>query len=172
MPQNEAVIGHVRPDPIMFLGSPILERPACEVTEFNPLLNDLVDRMFETMHAANGVGLAAPQIGHSLRICVIEVPGRDRLALVNPQIVHSEVEETDQEGCLSIPGFRETVTRAHAVIVEALSKRGHPIRIEGDGLFARALQHEIDHLNGVLFIKHLAPAREKVIRRQFWRAHR
>jgi peptide deformylase len=105
--------------------------------------------MLETMYAVDGAGLAAPQIGVSKQIAVIDV-GEGPICLINPEIVKSEGEEIDVEGCLSIPGLRAYVKRSTSVIVKALDERGRPIRVVGEGLLARALQHEIDHLNGVL----------------------
>ena len=172
LPTIEDIVRHDGPARIVWLGDPVLETPAREVETFDIALADLVKRMFETMYAAQGVGLAAPQIGIPLRVCVINVPRHGPITLINPKIVHAEGEDIAEEGCLSIPGFREQVSRPEAVIVDALSKHGHPFSVEGDSLFARALQHEIDHLNGILFIKRLNGTRERVIRSRFRRGLR
>jgi peptide deformylase len=126
--------------------------------------------MFETMYAAKGVGLAAPQIGLSQRISVIDISvGEDetkKLVLINPEITFREGSQTDEEGCLSIPGFREPVTRSSKVVVKALNEKGEAIEVEGEELLARAFEHEIDHLNGVLFIAHLSALKRDIIRRK------
>jgi peptide deformylase len=126
--------------------------------------------MFETMYAAKGVGLAAPQIGLSQRISVIDISvGEDeskKLVLINPEITFREGEQVGEEGCLSIPGFREPVKRANKVSVKAQNERGEPVELEGEELLARAFEHEIDHLNGVLFISHLSALKRDIIRRK------
>lgn len=133
----------------------------------------LVNDMFDTMYEAEGIGLAAPQVGVSRRVLVVDVEDTDETrhvhALVNPVVVQSS-RETDRgtEGCLSIPGIEETVTRPARVMVEALSEGGEPVRIEADGLLARALQHEIDHLDGVLFIDRVSSLKRSILLRK-WR---
>ena len=133
----------------------------------------LVNDMFDTMYEAEGIGLAAPQVGVSRRVLVVDVEDTDETrhvhALVNPAVVQSS-RETDRgtEGCLSIPGIEETVTRPARVTVEALSEGGEPVRIEADGLLARALQHEIDHLDGVLFIDRVSSLKRSILLRK-WR---
>src|SRR5205807_489868 len=115
----------------------------------------LVEDMFETMHAANGVGLAAPQIAKSLRIFVAEYEDR-KVAIINPEIIKAEGEEIGTEGCLSIPGYvGDNIRRAAKVTVKGLDARGRPIRVNGEGWFARVMQHEIDHLDGILFLDRL-----------------
>jgi peptide deformylase len=156
---------------IVKYGDPVLERKAEPVTEFNtPELEELVANMWETMYAAKGVGLAAPQIGVSQRISVIDVSaGEDeskRLVIINPEIVRKEGSQTGEEGCLSIPGFREPVTRAKIVVVSAQNEKGETVELEGDELLARAFQHEIDHLNGILFLNHLSTLKRDLIRRK------
>lgn len=155
---------------IVKYGDPILERPADAVATFDAKLEQLVDDMFETMYAAKGVGLAAPQIGLSQRITVIDTSvGEDpdaKLVLVNPEIIHKEGSQTGEEGCLSIPGFREPVTRAMKATVRAQNAKGEHFEMTGEELLARAFQHEIDHLNGVLFIQHLSPLKRDMIRRK------
>jgi peptide deformylase len=126
--------------------------------------------MFETMYAAKGVGLAAPQVGISQRLTVIDISvGEDeskKLVLINPEIMAREGSQVGEEGCLSIPGFREPVTRAAKVTVKAHNEKGEPLEVSGEELLARALQHEIDHLNGKLFINHLSGLKRDIIRRK------
>lgn len=131
-------------------GDEILREEAKTIREITPNILKLLDNMRDTMYAAKGVGLAAPQIGVSKRAIVVDV-GDDLLELVNPAIVISEGEQTDTEGCLSIPGLVGEVTRAYKVKVRALNREGQEIELEREEMAARALQHEIDHLNGVLF---------------------
>jgi len=135
--------------------NPILRQKAKKVHRFDPSLQKLVDDMFETMHDANGVGLAAPQIAKSIRVFVAEYEDR-KVALFNPEIVKAEGEALGTEGCLSIPGYAgDNIRRALKVVVKGQDVRGKSIRINAEGWFARILQHEIDHLNGVLFIDRL-----------------
>src|SRR5947209_1022320 len=146
---------------ILKYGEPVLERPAEPVSDFEtPELRELIADMWETMYAAKGVGLAAPQVGSSTRISVIDISvGEDetkKIVIINPEILSSEGKQTGEEGCLSIPGFREPVTRANQVMVRAHNEKGEMIELSGEELLARALQHEIDHLNGILFINHLS----------------
>jgi peptide deformylase len=156
---------------IVKYGDPVLERAAEAVTEFDtPELTELVSDMWETMYAAKGVGLAAPQVGVSKRISVIDISVGEReeekIVIINPQVVFKEGSQTGEEGCLSIPGFREPVTRANKVKVVAKNVRGETVELEGDELLARAFQHEIDHLNGILFISHLSTLKRDMIRRK------
>ncbi|MEZ5403627.1 MAG: peptide deformylase [Bryobacteraceae bacterium] len=156
---------------IVKYGDPILEAPSDLVTEFDtPEIHQLVADMFETMYANKGVGLAAPQVGVSQRLTVIDCSvGEDeaqKLVLVNPEIVELEGTQVGEEGCLSIPGFREDVRRALIAKVRAFNAAGEPFEITGDELLARALQHEIDHLNGVLFINHLSMLKRDLIKRR------
>ena len=158
------------PLPIVKYGDPILERPADTITQFNAELQQLIDDMFETMYAAKGVGLAAPQVGISQRLTVIDTSvGEDptaKIVLINPEIISKEGSQTGEEGCLSIPGFREPVTRAMKTTVRAQNAQGESFEISGEELLSRAFQHEIDHLNGVLFIQHLSPLKRDLIRRK------
>lgn len=152
-------------------GDPVLETPCEPVTEFgSEELNQLVDNMFETMYANKGVGLAAPQVGVSKRLTVIDPSaGEDpaaKIVLVNPELVKLEGRQVGEEGCLSIPGFREDVKRALRVKVKAKNAAGEDVELEGEELLARAIQHENDHLNGVLFLKHLSPLKRDMIRRK------
>lgn len=156
---------------IVKYGDPILETSCQPVEDFSsPELKQLVADMFETMYSAKGVGLAAPQVGVGQRLTVIDVSvGEDpsqRLVLINPEIVSKEGSQTGEEGCLSIPGFREDVTRAQSAVVKAFNLEGQPIAVSGADLLARAMQHEIDHLNGVLFLSHLSPLKRDLIRRK------
>lgn len=133
-------------------GDPVLRKPALEVKRFDAALGRLLDDMAESMYYYEGVGLAAPQIGISKRIVVIDANESGLLELINPEIVFAEGEEVDIEGCLSVPQTYGEVKRAARVKVIAQNRLGERIEIEAEGLLARALQHEIDHLQGVLFI--------------------
>ncbi|MGA8598980.1 MAG: peptide deformylase [Bryobacteraceae bacterium] len=156
---------------ILKYGDPVLETAAGEVTDFNSdELCQLIADMWETMYAAKGVGLAAPQVGISKRISVIDISigerEEDKIVIINPEIVLKEGSQTGEEGCLSIPGFREPVTRANKVKVKAKNENGETIELEGEELLARALLHEIDHLNGILFLNHLSTLKRDMIRRK------
>lgn len=159
--------------PIELLGSPVLRQEASEITAFDESLQALVRDMFETMYHAEGVGLAGPQVGISSRILVIdsrneEDPPAGRLALVNPRIVEaSRATERGTEGCLSIPGVDEVVERALVVVVEAQDPEGERVRIQAEGFLARVLQHEIDHLDGVLFIDRLSPLKREFLLKRY-----
>jgi peptide deformylase len=156
--------------PIVKLGEPVLEKPADAVTEFDEGLKKLVEDMFESMYEAHGVGLAAPQIGIGKRIAVIDVTFKEdpkaKLVLVNPEIVHTEGRITSQEGCLSIPDFREKVTRAREVTVKAQDIHGKWFEHTGEDLLARAFLHETDHLNGKLYISHVSALKRDLIKRK------
>jgi peptide deformylase len=156
--------------PIVVYGDPVLERPAEPVTEFNDELKKLVDDMFESMYAAHGVGLAAPQIGIAKRIAVIDTTFKEdpnaKLVLVNPEIIGREGRQNGQEGCLSLPDFRENVARANIVTVRAQDVEGNWFEKTGDDLLARAFLHEIDHLNGRLFISHVSGLKRDLIKRK------
>lgn len=135
---------------------PILQKPTELVTEFDDELRVLVDDMFESMYAAQGIGLAAPQIGISKRLTVIDLSFQknpeEKIVLINPEIIHKEGKQSEEEGCLSLPEIREKVSRAAKVRVRAQDLQGKWFEIDGDELLARAFQHEIDHLDGILFI--------------------
>ena len=157
--------------PIVLYGEPVLETKAETVTEFDtPEMHKFIDDMFESMYTAKGVGLAAPQIGVSKRIAVIDLSvGEDpnqKIVLLNPEIIHREGTQTGEEGCLSIPGFREQVTRAKTVRVRAQNIKGEPFEMTGEELLARAFSHEIDHLNGRLYITHVSALKRDLIRRK------
>ena len=134
---------------------PILRQKAKRVRAFDKSIHKLIDNMLETMHSASGVGLAAPQVGIPLRVIVIGIPEEEELALINPQIVRRTGERLVNEGCLSIPGYFAQVKRAEAVRVKGLDRTGKEIRLRADELLAQALEHEIDHVNGILYIDHL-----------------
>jgi peptide deformylase len=156
---------------ILKYGASVLEQAADPVTDFDTAeLRELVADMWQTMYSAKGVGLAAPQIGFGKRVSVIDISaGEDetkKLVIINPEIVHSEGTQTGEEGCLSLPGFREPVTRANDVLVRATNEKGEEIELRGQELLARAFQHEIDHLNGILFINHLSALKRDIIRRK------
>lgn len=151
---------------IRVLGDPILRQETEPVVEVDDEVRDLLDDMLETMYAADGVGLAAPQVGIGRRITVIDIrdPEVGVLELIDPQIVESSDEvERGEEGCLSIPGLQEIVERPARVVVEALDRDGEKRRIEGEGLLARALQHEVDHLDGVLFVDRVSPLKRRML---------
>lgn len=157
--------------PIVKLFDPVLEREAEAVTEFDtPELHKLIDDMFESMYAAKGVGLAAPQIGISRKIAVIDTSvgekPEDKLVLINPKILRSEGKQTGEEGCLSIPGFREQVSRGKRATVRAQNVKGEWFEMSGEDLLARAFQHEIDHLHGKLYIKHISALKRDLIKRK------
>ncbi len=156
--------------PIVKYGDPVLEKPAQPITEFNDELRKLVDDMFESMYAAHGVGLAAPQIGISKRLAVIDVSFKEdpeaRLVLANPQVIKIEGKHTQQEGCLSLPEFRENVTRPERVTIKAQDANGNWYEKTGEDLLARAFVHEIDHLNGKLYISHISALKRDLIKRK------
>jgi peptide deformylase len=156
--------------PIVLYGDPVLEKPAEPVTEFNEELKKLIDDMFESMYAAHGVGLAAPQIGISKRIAVIDTTFKEdpkaKLVLVNPEIIGREGKQAGKEGCLSLPDFHENLTRANVVTVRAQDVEGKWFEKTGDDLLARALLHETDHLNGRLFISHVSALKRDLIKRK------
>jgi peptide deformylase len=156
--------------PIVRYGNPVLEKPAETVTEFNGDLRKLTDDMFESMYAAHGVGLAAPQIGISRRIVVIDVTFKEdpdaKMVLINPEIIKTEGRQRGSEGCLSLPDFREEVTRAAVVTVRAQDLEGKWFEKTGDGMLARAFLHETDHLNGRLYISHISALKRDLIKRK------
>jgi peptide deformylase len=141
--------------PIHVLGAPVLRAVTTPVAEVTDEIRRLVDDMFETMYAAQGIGLAAPQVGRSERLAVVDVHG-DRFALINPEIVEEEGKERGEEGCLSIPEIYGDVERATRVVVKATDVDGNPFEVEATELLARCFQHEIDHLHGKLFIDYLS----------------
>ena len=163
--------------PIVKLGNPVLEREADDVTEFDtPALQKFVDDMFESMYAAKGVGLAATQIGVSQKIAVIDVSNgekpEEKLVLINPRIVKVEGRQTGEEGCLSIPGFREQVRRGKRVTIRAQNIKGEEFEMTGEDLLARAFLHETDHLYGRLYFTHISTLKREVMRRKIKKLQR
>jgi peptide deformylase len=156
--------------PIVKYGDPVLEKPGVPVTKFDAELEELAEDMFASMYAAQGVGLAAPQIGRSLRFAVVDVTGgknpEAKIVFANPEIIHAEGEVREEEGCLSIPGFRGYVIRPQFVTVKAQNAKGEVFEIRGENLLARAFCHEIDHLNGILFLQHLGMLKRDLIKRK------
>lgn len=156
--------------PIVKYGDPVLETVAKPVTEFDDKLKKLVEDMFESMYEAHGVGLAAPQIGISLHLAVIDVTFKEdpdaKIVLCNPQIIKTEGKQSGQEGCLSIPEFRETVSRPKRVTVKAQDVTGKWFEMTGEDLLARAFVHETDHLNGKLYITHISALKRDLMKRK------
>jgi len=163
--------------PIVKFGNPVLEREAEDVTDFGtPELDKFVEDMFESMYAAKGVGLAAPQIGFSRKISVIDVSNgerpEDKLVLINPKIVKVEGKQEGEEGCLSIPTFREQVRRAKRVTMRARNAKGEEFEMTGEDLLARAFLHEIDHLYGHLYITHISALKRDLMKRKIKKLQR
>jgi peptide deformylase len=156
--------------PIVKYGDPVLVTPAETVTEFDGNLKTLLDDMFESMYAAHGVGLAAPQIGIGKRIAVIDITFKEdpdaKLVLINPEIIKKEGKQRSSEGCLSLPDFREDVTRANRVTVRAQNAEGEWFEHTGEALMARALLHETEHLQGKLYISHISALKRDLIKRK------
>lgn len=153
---------------ILYLPDPRLRLVAKPVETFDEKLQILIEDMFDTLYEVRGVGLAAPQIGVSLRLSVIDTVGdkKSQLVIINPEILSSEGEKEFEEGCLSVPGVYDKVIRAPQVKVKALDRQGQPIEICAEGLLAECLQHEIDHLNGKLFVDLLSPLKRAMARRK------
>ena len=162
--------------PIVRYGDDVLQRPAEVVTAFDAELDRLIDDMIDTMYAAPGIGLAAPQIGVNKRICVIDLSvgkkGGDLIVLINPEFVSRDGMQLEDEGCLSLPGFNAIVPRPLKAAVRGLDRTGQPRVVEGEGLLARALQHEIDHLDGVLFLERLRGLKRDLIKRRIRKLQR
>jgi len=156
--------------PIVKYGDPVLEKPGAIIRDFDTELAELAEDMFASMYAAQGVGLAAPQIGKSIRLAVVDVSsGKNpeaKIVLINPEIIHAEGEVREEEGCLSIPGFRGYVVRPQFVTIRAQNAKGETFEIRGENLLARAFCHEIDHLDGILFLQHLSLLKRDLIRRK------
>ena len=156
--------------PIVKWPDPVLEKPSAKVTVFDADLKKLTDDMFESMYAAHGVGLAAPQIGISRRIAVVDVSFKEnpngRIVLINPEIIHQEGSQIHSEGCLSLPDFRADVKRAFKATVRAQDVEGQWFERTGEELEARAFLHETDHLNGKLFITHISALKRDLIKRK------
>lgn len=153
------------------LGSPVLRQHSLEVKTIDNEVRRLVEDMFETMDAAKGLGLAANQVGVARRVAVVDVDG-DRFVMIDPRIVEAEGRASAEEGCLSIPDIYGDVTRPEQVVVEALDSEGNPYRKEATGLKARAIQHEIDHLDGILFLDHLSLIKRQMLLARWRREHK
>jgi peptide deformylase len=162
--------------PILRYGAPVLQQKAAPVTTLTADIDTLIEDMRETMHAAAGVGLAAPQVGESLRVCLVDLSAGRRpeqlLVLINPEIIEADGLQLKEEGCLSVPGIEATVPRPLKLSVRALDRDGDRCEIHAEGLLARALQHEIDHLNGILFLDRLRPEYRWAITRRIARLRR
>jgi peptide deformylase len=163
--------------PIVKFGNPVLEREAADVAEFDtPELHKFLEDMFESMYAAKGVGLAAPQIGVGKKIAVIDVTNgekpEEKLVLINPKIVKVEGKQEGEEGCLSIPGFREQVKRPKRVTVRAQDAKGQEFEKTGEDLLARAFLHETDHLYGKLYITHISALKRDLMKRKIKKLQR
>jgi peptide deformylase len=157
--------------PLHLLGSPVLRQRSAEVGVVDDEVRRLVDDMFETMDAAKGVGLAANQVGIARRIAVVDADD-DRFAMIDPEIVEADGRDTAEEGCLSIPEIYGDVSRPERVVVEAIGRDGQRYRREATGLKARAIQHEIDHLDGILFLDHLSLVKRQVLLARYKREHK
>jgi len=157
--------------PLHLLGSPVLRQRSDEIGAIDSEVRELIASMFETMDAAKGVGLAANQVGIARRVAVIDADGH-RIALVNPRILSAEGRSTAEEGCLSVPDVFADVTRPEQIVVEALDADGKPFRLEVGALAARAIQHEVDHLDGILFLDHLGPVKRKMLLARWKKEHR
>lgn len=150
----------------------VLKEKASPVENINGQIQRLIDDMTETMYAAPGIGLAAPQVGVSKRIIILDVSVKDEekmplIVLINPEIVNYEGETDSEEGCLSLPGYTTTVKRSEKILVRGLNREGMPVEIDGEGLLSRALQHEIDHLNGTLIIDRISSIKREFFKKRF-----
>jgi peptide deformylase len=159
---------------IVTYGTPVLRQRTRDVANLNGELQQLIDDMVETMYAAPGVGLAANQVGSTHRLFVAN-PADDHdssklLVVINPEIVESDGEFAHEEGCLSIPEFREEVRRARRIVLRGLDREGRPLAVEGHDLLARIFQHEMDHLNGLFFVDRLSPAKRDILVRKLKKA--
>jgi peptide deformylase len=156
---------------IQLLGSPVLRAHAAEIPAVDAATRAFIDDLFETMDAAEGVGLAANQVGVATRVAVIDAEGK-RFAMVNPRIVEAAGRDTAEEGCLSIPEVYADVTRASRITLEAQDQDGTLFTLEAEGLVARAIQHEVDHLDGILFLDHLSPLKRQLLVARYKRENR
>jgi peptide deformylase len=143
--------------PVIKMDNPVLHQKAKRVKKIDDSIQKLIDNMIETMYDIEGIGLAAPQVGVPLQVVVIQLPDEeDAITLINPEVVKiSEETEMMTEGCLSLPGYNGEVKRSTSITVKARDRQGKPIRIKGEGLLAQVLQHETDHINGIVFVDHL-----------------
>lgn len=153
------------------LGSPVLRTRSSDVAAVDDAMRELIADLFETMDAAKGVGLAANQVGIARRVAVVDADGT-RFAMVNPVVCSAEGRSRAEEGCLSIPELYGDVTRAERIVLEALNEQGTPFSLEAEGLVARAIQHEIDHLDGILFVDHLSPLKRQLLLTRYKKDHR
>lgn len=153
------------------LGSPVLRQPSAPVPAVDDEIRRFIDDLFETMDAAKGVGLAANQVGVAKRVAVIDADGQ-RFAMVNPVITAATGRDRAEEGCLSIPELYAEVSRPERIVLSALDRDGQPFTLEADGLVARAVQHEIDHLDGILFIDHVSPLKRQLLVARYKKDHR
>lgn len=161
---------------VVHYGAPGLHARAAPVTAFDAGLQSLIDDMIDTMYAAPGIGLAAPQVGVPLRVFVIDLSvgkrGGELITVVNPEFAEREGMQLEEEGCLSVPGFNATVARPSRAVVKGVDRHGQPVAVEGTGLLARALQHEIDHLDGLLFLDRLRGLKRDLIVRKIRKLQR
>jgi len=150
---------------------PVLKKKALPVRHVDGALNTLIDDMIETMYAAPCIGLAAPQVGISQRLIVIDASTKEErhplIVLINPQIIEADGFSEFEEGCLSVPEYTAVITRAERIIVKGLDRNGSPVEIEAEGLLARALQHEIDHLDGILFVDRLSTIKREFFKKRY-----
>lgn len=155
---------------IITIGNPVLNRKADKITNIDQRVHDLAMRMVKTMHFAPGVGLAAPQVNQSIQLITVDLSvgenSSDLIVLTNPEILHEEGETIIEEGCLSVPGINEKVTRPYRVVIKGIDLDGKEKIIEAEDLLARIFCHEIDHVNGKLFIEHLSPLKKNLIRKK------
>ncbi|MGH7658778.1 MAG: peptide deformylase [Gemmatimonadales bacterium] len=157
--------------PLHLYGSPVLRQQSAEVKAVDDEVREFVSDLFETMHASKGIGLAANQVGVPQRVAVVEVEG-DRVVLINPEILQTEGRESAEEGCLSVPDVYADVSRPGGIVVEATDEQGNRYRREVSGLLARAIQHEIDHLDGILFLDHLGALKRRMLITRYRKEHR
>lgn len=157
--------------PLHLYGSPVLREQSAEIEVVDDEIRQFVADLFETMHASKGIGLAANQVGVAKRVAVVEVDG-DRVVLINPEIMGTEGRGTAEEGCLSVPEIYADVSRPEGIVVEATDENGGRYRREVSGLIARAIQHEIDHLDGILFLDHLGPLKRRMLITRYRKEHR
>jgi peptide deformylase len=141
--------------PIVRVPQDVLRQKTKKVRKIDTSIQKLIDDMIETMHDAPGVGLAANQVGVSLRICVMQVPGEEVITLVNPEIVRRSGTRECEEGCLSLPGYKGTLQRSEKVVVKGLNRDGRPVRYHAEDLLAEIIEHEVDHLNGILYFDYI-----------------
>lgn len=162
--------------PILRYGAPVLQQKAAPITAMTPEIDTLIDDMQETMHGAAGVGLAAPQVGESLQVCLVDLSAGRRpgqvMVLINPELVARDGLQLKEEGCLSVPGIEATVARPLRLTVRAMDRDGDVREIHAEGLLARAIQHEVDHLNGILFLDRLRPEYRWALTRRISRLQR